>query len=852
MTLTKEKTTMGALGELLDLASALPRRMDDVETLRFNLQELKQRSRSLAKGDTINGSRYSLTASGVNVEDVMSRLDKLTAKQLRQKASVVPTTAVNKETSSSADNGIDMDIEMTINDDDGFKKFVDSNIQIDWKVRKRELKDKLTGILGKRDASQSLVKEDQAKKPKDLLIQKLQWGNQSIHSRSLISTNFQFIDVKNENNNGLSQPGHSEHMSIKLRKKFESYAEIIYRLNDAREKNDSEFKLCREFIDMNKRNKSNDHQFLESLEIIKHITEDEPLPREILYSYQSEDLTNFNQVKLRSHYVKKSKEYLESQFNKYVNDLYIQSILESQKRVDEISVIDKIIYFINTTLKNDQGQFNVPNITIINEVPIWAVLFYCIRGGFKTEALNFLKKYQDTFNKIEKFFTNYLHEFILMDGKLSSNNWGKINNEFNQYFKMNSKNLDPFKIAIYKIIGKLDLSKKSVENLDFTIEDWVWFQLSLINEDSNLEILSERFSLIDLQKNVISFGKEESTSGFKTNPFYLQTLALVGLNEIAIEYCFNLDEIDCIHLAILFNHYGLLRTGNKPGYLIDQNESGFIKLNFNQLLGYYVKFFKFSDPIVSIEYLLLINEEKIRLNSIKELILESEEFVLLLGKIDSNGYRQGGILEKRRKLLNLSNIDSYLFEICEGGAKRFEFDGKLIQAISLYQLSEQYDTVLKLVNQLLIENFGDEEILKISFNLKKIYDSNVEIKSKINQRNLLNLEKILKFYQLDSKYKEGSASSNCQLILNEIKQLNLIPIGLEQDDITQIRKMALEINQSDECIQKLVPRLLSLTINLLIETKKSQIDGNNLMIFCGLLNYKMPKEIYSKIVSIST
>ena len=42
---------------------------------------------------------------------------------------------------------------------------------------------------------------------------------------------------------------------------------------------------------------------------------------------------------------------------------------------------------------------------------------------------------------------------------------------------------DPFKLALYKIMGKLEPSWRSVPGVTTTTEDWLWFQLAMVDED---------------------------------------------------------------------------------------------------------------------------------------------------------------------------------------------------------------------------------------------------------------------------------------------------------------------------------------------------------------------------------
>lgn len=44
---------------------------------------------------------------------------------------------------------------------------------------------------------------------------------------------------------------------------------------------------------------------------------------------------------------------------------------------------------------------------------------------------------------------------------------------------LHSTTVDPFKLALYKLMGKLDPSKRSVPLVTATTEDWLWFQLAM-------------------------------------------------------------------------------------------------------------------------------------------------------------------------------------------------------------------------------------------------------------------------------------------------------------------------------------------------------------------------------------
>ena len=39
---------------------------------------------------------------------------------------------------------------------------------------------------------------------------------------------------------------------------------------------------------------------------------------------------------------------------------------------------------------------------------------------------------------------------------------------------------DPFKLALYKLMGKLEPSRRSVPQVTTTTEDWLWFQMAMV------------------------------------------------------------------------------------------------------------------------------------------------------------------------------------------------------------------------------------------------------------------------------------------------------------------------------------------------------------------------------------
>lgn len=51
---------------------------------------------------------------------------------------------------------------------------------------------------------------------------------------------------------------------------------------------------------------------------------------------------------------------------------------------------------------------------------------------------------------------------------------------------LNSATADPFKLALFRLMGKLDPARRSIPLVTATAEDWLWFQLAMASDLSFL------------------------------------------------------------------------------------------------------------------------------------------------------------------------------------------------------------------------------------------------------------------------------------------------------------------------------------------------------------------------------
>ena len=935
-TSTTLPTTLGTsntsklLKSLLESAHNLPKSDNhELGSIHLTLGELQRKSQQLRKLDdskdlNFTKAHYLLASSGISAEEIQNELNSIDLPPPQSDPSISTTSPVGTVDSSAVarlgssslqynhlenylnskkDENILNSIEQSLNlASRDFDNYISSKISIDWKVRRDELR-KSIGLGNSSGHSEASVKNS------------LTWNKSIPGSYNILSLS--------ENKSSGKLANKISSLKQVTRDKFENHAKIIYQLNEARLENNN-YPLGLNFAELNKlQSDLKSKQICESWKILIDLTNEKfsktNQEQKFYESYQNTASNSSSSKALNKNIVNNSKSYLESEFFHYLEEIYLKENNKSPEFLPATN-LNKISYFIhNIVLKNDSELLN--QTLSVNGTPIWALVFYLIRAGLYNDALDLTLKNKDIFNKFDTNFPTYLKKFVEDENHtLPSALNERLHTEFNHQFQFilsdnanaNERlDFDPYKYSVYKIIGKCDLGRKSLPNsINFSIEDWLWFHFSIINEtqynESNL--IFENYGLHNLQHKIVSLGpKSFNTSS--NNPLYLKTLVMVGLYELAVQYAYeHINECDAVHLAIGLQYYGLLKVSstadNEDLLIVRDNE---YEINFSRLIGSYTRTFKISDPKVACQYLILIAmtrgsncrmEVAICHEALRELILISREFSLLLGELNQlNGNKIPGILERQRSLIKLLNLDEFHHQITEISAVKCEEEGRIFDALLLYQLCQEYDTVVSLLNKLLAEilasteldkpiiKFGkyetlagdefsdssdtiDNNIILLAQHLMKVFNNNTNILEKIAPQKKETCDLFLPIINIRDLFIRKDFSQ----VIFEIRKLGLIPIG-EDDDLLKIRKLSelLQSNHLDDSLIKVIPSLLIMAmtsisqLNYDILTKRYQALGNereelarlkklskNCMIYAGMVQYKMPRETYSLLISLES
>jgi nuclear pore complex protein Nup93 len=129
------------------------------------------------------------------------------------------------------------------------------------------------------------------------------------------------------------------------------------------------------------------------------------------------------------------------------------------------------------------------------------------------------------------------------------------------------------------------------------------------------------------------------------------------------------------------------------------------------MVGLYTRDFRAANVTAAVDYLTLIclnsdlpgqmgrNQITLCHEALRELVLESREFTVLLGDMQDDGQRIKGAIEQRMKLINLDETDDFMRTITMQAASVADDNGRVTDAVLLYHLAGEYDNVMVTINR---------------------------------------------------------------------------------------------------------------------------------------------------------
>ncbi|KAJ3068046.1 hypothetical protein HDU98_008788 [Podochytrium sp. JEL0797] len=474
---------------------------------------------------------------------------------------------------------------------------------------------------------------------------------------------------------------------------------------------------------------------------------------------------------------------------KFLQDLYFQFIqhLIHLNRIP-IGGMPTVHTYINAYIhlkftKNNNWNAQA-NLEIHHGVAVWAHLWYLLRCGLLAEAREYVcgsgeasGAQREVFGKVGGVgrFEGWVKGFVekgKVEGKMRLEVLEEWNTRVRPYLAGDAAGgsggkVDPFKVAVLKVLGRCDMASKVVKSADVapSVEDYLWVQLMLVQEETQLEKSSsgggsalnnqDRYTLKDMSRNMQKFGANHFNPQNRTPHVYFLVLLLCGEFERAVAFLYNTNgagtndllsgglSLDAIHFAIALSQRGLLRVPENPrgfeggsaGDVLVTRDGGEVAyfLLGKVVYGYARLFFK-SDPVDALCYLLVLGpyggvleEEEMDVGGVekqaardysrllyghmKELVLDNcgKNAGALLGQSatmskDAVG-RVPGELEKVMGVAHLTSYSDLVKRVLGPAAREAESRGRLADAVKLFDYAQEYNVVVDILCKQLSEAF---------------------------------------------------------------------------------------------------------------------------------------------------
>lgn len=318
-------------------------------------------------------------------------------------------------------------------------------------------------------------------------------------------------------------------------------------------------------------------------------------------------------------------------------------------------------------------------------------------------------------------------------------------------------------------------------------------------------------------------------------------------------------------------------------------------LNFSRMIYRYYRLFAHSDPVEALQYIYLIclnadspspigNEQIKRCHDcIRELVMETRAYSELLGDVRNDGTKVPGAIERDLDLIHLKNDKEYLSSIVKVAAQRADQEKRFADTILLYNLAEEYDSVIQVLNVALGASLsqpssgtakeGEQAGQSVSFGMADDlvssargildhYDRSSKVLHRISKkaretcRILLRLKEAFTLYEQQNRLEDS---------LEIIESLNIIPLD---GDLVSIIRRAEEFKELDESILRNFDTVLLTTMNVLYkihsglkespygdasrQQKMNEIrkKARALMMYAGMLRYRLSGETYSQLTRL--
>uniref|UniRef100_A0A0B7A299 Nuclear pore protein n=1 Tax=Arion vulgaris TaxID=1028688 RepID=A0A0B7A299_9EUPU len=225
--------------------------------------------------------------------------------------------------------------------------------------------------------------------------------------------------------------------------------------------------------------KTGDQNIIDLWQLVQCMTE---IPLGHMFGSQPVNIRKDRQI--QTHFVNKAKLYLQQSYIRY-----LETTITSNLRQAQLGGIPGTYHLVLSYLKikppvtarsSEDGE--------LDGQPVWAVLFFCLRCGDLRAAKHVVDRAGNQLGEFPTYFSEYANS---ADHRLGPGNDTKIKLHYRRIVKNCS---DPYKRAVYCVVGRCDWAENHTEILD-KIDDYLWMKLSHVHDHTNSEGNHEQLTL---------------------------------------------------------------------------------------------------------------------------------------------------------------------------------------------------------------------------------------------------------------------------------------------------------------------------------------------------------------------
>ncbi|KAG2470057.1 NUP93 protein, partial [Polypterus senegalus] len=393
----------------------------------------------------------------------------------------------------------------------------------------------------------------------------------------------------------------------------------------------------------------------------------------------TDTLDRRTRIDMQIFFVKKALQFLEQSYKNYTTVMVFGNLHQAQ--LGGIPGTLQLVHgFLNIKLPGSLPGLQDGE---VDGHPVWALIYYCMRCGDLVAAMQVVNKAHHQLGEFKNWFQEYINS---NDKRLTPVTENKLRLHYRRALRNSG---DPYKRAVYCLIGKCDIADNHSEIADKT-EDYLWLKLHQVCfEEEGSASPQDRQTLPQLQKQLLEdYG--ETHFAASQHPFlYFQVLFLTAQFEAAIAFLFRIERLrsHAVHVAlVLYELKLLLKSSGQSAQLLSQEPGDppmIRRLNFIRLLMLYTRKFESTDPREALQYFFFLRNEKdsqgesMFMRCVSELVIESKE---------------SGVIDKF-----VGDTKAITYKV----AQEAENKGIFEEAVKLYDLAKNPDKVLELMNKLL-------------------------------------------------------------------------------------------------------------------------------------------------------